>query len=70
MNVTRLMFDGGPGSDSGSDLRPEHEAHARQERLQHEPRKVDQQERIADGVKSGELTAGEAAHLERHARSG
>lgn len=28
-------------------------------------RKVDQQYRIAQGVKSGELTAGETAHLER-----
>jgi len=27
-------------------------------------RKVDQQDRIAQGVKSGELTAGETAHLE------
>lgn len=28
-------------------------------------RKVDQQNRIAQGVKSGQLTAGETAHLER-----
>lgn len=28
-------------------------------------RKVDQQQRIAQGVKSGQLTAGETSHLER-----
>jgi hypothetical protein len=28
-------------------------------------RKVDQQDRIAQGVKSGQLTAGETAHVER-----
>lgn len=27
-------------------------------------RKIDQQDRIANGIKSGELTTGEAAHLE------
>lgn len=32
-------------------------------------RKVDQQDRIAQGVKSGNLTPGETAHLERQQRS-
>lgn len=31
-------------------------------------RKADQQARIANGVKSGQLTAGETAHLERQER--